>query len=109
MYTTYPIVQLEKDLELLRAETPGSIIPLALRIHALLDPSVLQSLRKVNFMSYEMDTLCKGASEWDRLKLLNDYFFNKQGFYIKEGVCHELWNMGHVVHLRPWNIVGGME
>ena len=81
-------------------ETPSSIIPFVVDIHSLLDPQAHQCLRKINFMSYEVAAQGKNYGELDRLHLLNDYFFNTQGFQISEEENHRLWSVHHVIDER---------
>ncbi len=76
--------KLNIDLELLTVADPNSIIPLILDIHQLLfeNDDINNTLRKINFMSYELQNRCEHLTEQDRHTILSDYLFNEKNFTI---------------------------
>ena len=76
--------KLNIDLELLTVSDPNSIIPLILDIHHLLfdQDDINTALRKINFMSYELQNRCEHLTEVDRQTILSDYLFNEKSFLI---------------------------
>ncbi len=76
--------KLSVDLELLTVSDPNSLIPVILDIHSLVfneeDPN--NTLRKLNFMGYELQTRTENLTEADRHSMLRDYVFNEKRFLI---------------------------
>lgn len=76
---------LQTELKAISAEPPNSLLSTLMAINMLLWPDESAgdtSLRKVNFMTYELLTRCKDLCEEDRLHTLNSYFFDQKEFRI---------------------------
>ena len=76
--------KLNVDLELLTVSDPNALIPIILDIHTLIFDEIDQNntLRKINFMSYELQTRTENMNESDRQSILSDYLFNEKQFFI---------------------------
>ena len=91
------MIQLFQDLSSVSVEAPSSLIHFVSRINSLLGDHSSQPLKKIYFMTYELKAKCTDLGEEERLHILNDYFFNQQGFKIIPTSSPELWNMSYVV------------
>lgn len=76
--------KLNVDLELLTVSDPNSLIPVILDIHTLIfgEDDSNNTLRKLNFMGYELQTRTENLTETDRQSILSDYVFNEKQFLI---------------------------
>lgn len=91
------MIQLFQDLSSVSVEAPSSLIHFLSRISSLLNKSSTQPLKKVSFMTYELQAKCKGLSEDDRFHILNDYFFYQQKFQANQQRSSELWDINYVI------------
>lgn len=76
--------KLSVDLELLTVSDPNSLIPIILDIHSIIfnEDDSNNTLRKLNFMGYELQTKTENLTEADRQSILSDYVFNERRFLI---------------------------
>jgi regulator of sirC expression with transglutaminase-like and TPR domain len=73
------------ELELISKEEPKSLIPMMIGINSILgmNDSPDWCSRAVNFMVYELNTLCENKSESERFEILNNFFFVTRDYQIK--------------------------
>jgi len=76
--------KLSLGLELLTVSDPNSLMPVILDIHSLIfnEDDTNNTLRKLNFMGYELQTRTENLTEMDRQSILSDYIFNEKHFLI---------------------------
>lgn len=74
------------ELELLSKEEPQSLLPLMTAINSLLRGDNFQDWcsRNINFMSFELSANCSSMQESERLKALNEFFFQDKDYSIRE-------------------------
>lgn len=83
--------KLHLELGLLKQEEPGTLLPILLGVNSLLQPqgAIERIAEQIQFMAFEIRSLCSNQSEEERLKTLNDFFFNKSQFQLTEDLSRE--------------------
>ncbi len=78
--------KLELELDLLSTEDPHSLLPILLGLNSLLWPEEpadsLETVRELNYLSFELASQCKDQSEQQRFEKLNHFFFQNKGFQV---------------------------
>lgn len=74
--------QLSSDLDQLSVRDPNSLLHLLLQVNALIKPeiSIDQTLRKINFLGYELAAQCENLKSSECLSLLNAFYFSQKDF-----------------------------
>jgi regulator of sirC expression with transglutaminase-like and TPR domain len=74
------------EIELLNAEDPSSLMPLLLGLNRWLCPTdgIENTLRTINFMTYELMAGAENLTESERFEFLNKYYFTIKGFQVLE-------------------------
>lgn len=75
---------IHRDLELLKAEEPSSLVPLMVSLNQLVCPETfnVNGEKLLQFMCYELQSRCEPYEAMERLLILNDYFFGEKAFHI---------------------------
>ena len=83
--------KLHLELGLLKQEEPGTLLPILLGVNSLLQPQeALENVaQQIQYMGFEIRSRCEDKSEEERLKALNDFFFNKSQFQVLHEANHE--------------------
>ncbi len=98
--------KLKINLELLTVSDPNALIPIILDIHTLIFDEMDQNstLRKMNFMSYELQTRTENMTEEDRQSILSDYLFNEKQFLIsslsKKTIDQHDWQLPYAIESK---------
>lgn len=78
--------KLHLELGLLKQEEPGTLLPILLGVNSLLQPqdSIDSLAQQIQFMGFEIRSLCQNQGEEERFHILNDFFFKKSQFQLIE-------------------------
>lgn len=82
--TRFTWEKLALELQLLRNEDFGSIVPLCIGINSILWPkeNVDTCFRQVQFLGFELTKKCDGMREEDRWEELRRFIFDERGFQV---------------------------